>query len=53
LAQSTIEGLKSNPDRAVRKSGWNNYADSHLQFKNTLAAFYGTTVKQNTTMYPV
>jgi oligoendopeptidase F len=53
ITQSNIEMVKANPDRAIRRSGWNNYADRYLEFKNTLAAAYITSVKQSTMMYRV
>jgi oligoendopeptidase F len=37
VAQSTIGGLLSNPDREVRRTAWENYSDGYLSFKNTLA----------------
>lgn len=35
------------PDRALRRSAWESYSDAHLGMKNTLAAAYVTSVKQN------
>jgi oligoendopeptidase F len=35
------------PDRALRRSAWASYSDAHLAMKNTLAAAYVTSVKQN------
>lgn len=48
--QSTIELAKGHPDREIRKSAWEHYADQHLAFKNTLAASYLTSVKQSTAL---
>lgn len=53
VTQSNIETVKGHADREVRRTGWNNYADMHLKFKNSLAASYITSVKQNTMMYRV
>ena len=53
VTQSNIEMVKAHPDREVRRTGWNNYADEYLKFKNTLAAGYITSVKQDTMMYRV
>ncbi|MDQ7035289.1 MAG: M3 family oligoendopeptidase [Anaerolineae bacterium] len=53
VTQSNIETVKGHTDREVRRTGWNNYADMHLKFKNSLAASYITSVKQNTMMYRV
>jgi oligoendopeptidase F len=53
VTQSNIEMVKAHPDRTVRRTGWNNYADEYLKFKNTLAAGYITSVKQDTMMYRV
>lgn len=37
LAPSTINKLMLSEDREVRRTAWENYADKHLEFKNTLA----------------
>jgi oligoendopeptidase F len=47
IGQSSIGALLSDPDRAVRRSAWQNYADGYLQFKNTFAASLLTAVKQD------
>lgn len=48
LNQSSIGMVKGSPDREVRRTGWENYNKSYLQFKNTFAATYLTSVKQST-----
>lgn len=47
VAQSSIDGILDNPDRDVRRSGWENYRDGYLTFKNTFAATYSTSMKQD------
>ena len=47
LVQSTRDKLLSDGDRELRKTAWNNYADSFLKFNNTLAATYLASVKRN------
>ena len=34
-------------DREVRKTAWNNYADSYLKYQNTFASAYLASVKSN------
>jgi oligoendopeptidase F len=47
IGQSTIEGLISHPDRDVRRTAWQNYADGYLRLKNTLASALTATVKRD------
>ncbi len=47
LVQSTRDKLLSDSDREIRKTAWNNYADSFLKFNNTLATAYLASVKRN------
>jgi len=47
VAQSTISSLVTDPDREVRRTAWQNYADAHLAAKNTMANCLATGVKQN------
>jgi oligoendopeptidase F len=47
VAQGTINALLSHPDREVRRSAWENYADAHLALKNTMAACIATGVKRD------
>lgn len=47
ISQSSMDSLKGSADRELRRTAWNSYADAHLEFKNTLANIYLTSVKQN------
>ncbi|HBY08394.1 MAG TPA: oligoendopeptidase F [Chloroflexi bacterium] len=38
VGQSSISALVTHADRKVRRTGWQNYADGYLDYKNTLAA---------------
>lgn len=46
IGQGTIAALLTHPDRDVRRSAWENYADAHLAMKNTMANCLATGVKQ-------
>ncbi len=46
VTQGTIDEISSSPDRALRRSGWESYADGHIGVQNALAATLGTAVKQ-------
>ena len=46
VTQGTIDEIRSSPDRALRRSGWESYADGYLGVQNALAATLGTAVKQ-------
>ncbi|MFN3706270.1 MAG: oligoendopeptidase F [Thermoflexales bacterium] len=45
VAQSTMDELLSSPDRALRKSAWESYADGFLSMKNTFAEVMAAKVK--------
>ncbi len=47
IGQSSIGALVTHPDRQVRRSAWQNYADGYLAFKNTSAAILTTAIKQD------
>jgi oligoendopeptidase F len=47
LAQGNISALLTSPDREVRRSAWESYADAHLSMQNTMAACLATGVKQD------
>jgi oligoendopeptidase F len=47
VGQSSLGGLLTHPDREVRRSAWQNYADAYLAFKNTFAATLTGAVKQD------
>ena len=38
VTQGTIGALRTHPDREVRRTGYENYADAHLAVKNTMAS---------------
>ncbi|MEI7759535.1 MAG: oligoendopeptidase F [Thermoleophilia bacterium] len=46
VTQGTIDAILSQPDRSLRQSGWESYADGYLGVRNVLAATLATTVKQ-------
>ncbi|MFK7802120.1 MAG: oligoendopeptidase F [Anaerolineae bacterium] len=47
VAQGTIRAVLANEDREVRKSGYLNYADAHLAYKNTMANALSAGIKRN------
>lgn len=47
VAQGTIDALLKQPDRQVRRTAWESYADAHLALRNTMANCLATGVKQN------
>ncbi len=47
IGQANIGSLISHPDRQLRRSAWQNYADGYLAFKNTSAAILTTAIKQD------
>lgn len=47
VGQASIGGLVTHPERTVRKSAWENYADGYLRFKNTMASTLTAAVKQD------
>ncbi len=47
IAQGTINALLGDPDREVRRTAWENYADAHLAMKHTLANCMAAGVKQD------
>jgi oligoendopeptidase F len=50
VTQSNIEEIKKHPDREVRKTGMENYADAYLGLRHTFAGNYLTAAKQAVTM---
>jgi oligoendopeptidase F len=46
VSQSTLSQALSMPDRTARQTAWESYMDRHLEFKNTLAATLGGSIKQ-------
>lgn len=47
VVQGNLNRLVTDPDREVRRSAWENYADAHLAVKNTAANCLATGVKQH------
>lgn len=47
VAQGTIDALLSNPDRRVRRTAWQHYADAYLAHKHSMASCLSAGVKQN------
>ena len=50
LTQSTVRDLLGSPDRTLRESAYQNYADAHLGVQNTMATILSAGVKQNVFM---
>jgi oligoendopeptidase F len=50
VTQSSLHDILVSPDRAARRTAWENYSDTYLAFKNTLASNLNTSVKQNVFM---
>ncbi len=44
IGQASIGALVTYPDRQVRRTAWQNYADGYLAFKNTSAAILTTAI---------
>jgi oligoendopeptidase F len=47
VVQGNLGVLLSSPDREVRRTTWESYADAHLALKNTMANCLAAGVKQN------
>jgi oligoendopeptidase F len=47
LTQGTIDAILHDPDREARRTGWENYMDTYLAFKNSLANTLASSVKQD------
>jgi len=47
VIQSSIGALLAHPDREVRRTAWENYADGYLRFKNTFTSTLTSAVKQD------
>jgi len=47
VTQGTIDALLTSPDRELRRTAYESYADAHLALKNTMAACLATGVKHN------
>ncbi len=47
IGQSSISALLTHPDREVRRTAFENYADSYLSFKNTIAGVQTIALKRD------
>ncbi len=47
VAQATLDTLYNSPDPDLRRSAYESYTDKYLELKNTLAAVYIASVKQD------
>lgn len=47
VTQGSIDALLAQPDRALRRSAWESYADGYLGMRNTLGANLANAVKQD------
>lgn len=47
VSEGTIDLLLASEDREVRRTAWENYSDTFLDHKNTLASNLATSIKQN------
>jgi len=53
VTQSSINGLITGPDRSLRRTAWESYADGYLKFKNTFAASLTGAIKRDALAVPV
>jgi oligoendopeptidase F len=47
ISQGTLDALLADPDRKVRRTAYESYADAHLALRNTMANCMATGVKQD------
>ncbi|HEX7023046.1 MAG TPA: oligoendopeptidase F [Trueperaceae bacterium] len=47
ISQGNIRKLLASPDRSLRQSAWENYADAHLALQNTMAQALSAGIQQN------
>ncbi len=47
ITQGSINALRTHPDRTVRRTAFENYADAHLAAKNTMANALAAGIKQD------
>lgn len=47
VAQGTYADLLGHPDREVRRTAWESYADAHLAMRKTMAASLATGIKRD------
>lgn len=50
IAQGNINTLLTDPERELRRTAWESYADAHLEMKNTMAGALASGVKQDVFM---
>jgi oligoendopeptidase F len=47
VTQGSVHGLLGSPDRELRRSAWESFADGHRSMRNALTATYATAIKQD------
>lgn len=47
VGQSSIGRLITHPDRQVRRTAWENYADAYLDYKNTIASIQTLVIQRD------
>jgi oligoendopeptidase F len=47
LTQGTLQKILAGPDREARRTAYEHYTDTYLEFKNTLASNLSASLKQN------
>jgi oligoendopeptidase F len=47
VTQGSIHGLLASPDRELRRTSWESYADGYREVRNTLTATYATAIKHD------
>ena len=47
VTQGSLEALLGSPDRVLRRSAWESYADGYRSVRNALAVNYATAIKQD------
>ena len=47
VVHGNMSALLSDPDRTMRRTAWEHYADAHLAYKNTMATCISAGVKQD------
>ena len=47
VTQGTLDEILASPDREARRTAWENYMDTYLAYKNTLASALTTSLQQN------
>ena len=47
VTQGSLQTILTAPDREARRTAWENYMDTYLAFKNTLASNLNTSIQQN------